>query len=356
MSISFPRRKDLTPRRRPAGALGAAALSIACLSLAVPGHAGAQAGAPESLVKAARAEGGAFMLYSSSNEGLSRALLAEFEKEYRIKGSYLRLAQTPLVQRFATEFDAKRNQADVFSVSSPVPFETNPQWFSPLNREAVPNLAAWPSRWVAKNAFTWTTDIIVLHYNTDQVPQAAAPRKWSEVIDPRWKGKILLTDPRVADNYMGWLDGLAKRFGADFLRKIAAQDVKLTQSGASGVQMIAAGAYAMNFPTFPDFATQLMAKKAPIATQNMDEPMLVSLRVIGMVSSAPHPNTARLYLNWLLSENGIRAACRLGRVSVAGDPDGKLGCTPVRNPEPLNDAISPQREQELLRSIGVGGK
>ena len=260
------------------------------------------------------------------------------------------------MQRFATEFDAKRNQADVFSVSSPVPYEAYPQWFAPLSRETIPNLALWPARWIAKNYFTWTTDIVVLHYNTEQMPASVAVKKWSDVIDPRWKGKILLTDPRVADNYMGWLDGLEKRFGMDFLKKIAAQDVKLTQSGASGVQMVSAGAYVMNFPTFPDFATQLIAKKAPLATQSMTDPMFVSLRVVGIVSSAPHPNTARLYVNWLLSPEGIRNACKLGRVSVAGDPDGKLGCTPVKNPEPVNYNVSEERQQELLRAIGIAGR
>ncbi len=327
-----------------------AAIASACAATAM-----AQSKAPDALVKAARAEGG-FTVYSSSNEGLSKALLAAFEKEYGIAGTFLRLAQTPLAQRFATEFDAKRNQADVFSVSSPVPYEMYPQWFAPLSKDTVPNLAVWPARWIAKNHFTWTTDIIVLHYNTEQVPATAAVRKWSDVIDPRWKGKILLTDPRVADNYMGWLDGLEKRFGMDFLRKIAAQDVKLTQSGASGVQMVSAGAYVMNFPTFSDFATQLIAKKAPIATQSMTDPMFVSLRVVGIVSSAPHPNTARLYVNWLLSPEGIRTACRLGRISVAGDPDGKLGCTPVKSPEPVNYSVTEARQQELLRAIGIGGR
>jgi iron(III) transport system substrate-binding protein len=315
----------------------------------------AQSGAPDALVKAARAEGG-FTVYSSSNEGLSRALLAAFEKEYGIKGTFLRLAQTPLVQRFATEFDAKRNQADVFSVSSPVPYDMYPQWFAPLSKETVPNLASWPARWVGKNSFTWTTDIIVLHYNSDQVPEAAAVKKWADVIDPKWKGKILLTDPRVADNYMGWLDGLEKQFGMDFLRKLSAQDIKLTASGASGVQMVAAGAYLMNFPTFPDFATQLIEKKAPLATQNVGDPMFVSVRVMGIVSSAPHPNSARLYLNWLLSQNGIRTTCRLGRVSVAGDPDGKLGCTPVKDPQVVNYNVSEARQQELLRAIGIVGR
>lgn len=316
--------------------------------------ASAQDSAPEALVKAAQAEGG-FTLYSSSNEGHTKGLLAAFEKKYGIQGTYLRLAQTPLEQRFATEFDANRNQADVFSVSSPVPYETHPEWFEPLSAKTVPSLADWPARWQSKNYVTWQTNVIVLYYNTDQFAQTPI-RTWSEVADPRWKGKILLTDPRVADNYMGWLDGMERRFGMDFLRKIAAQDSKLTQSGASGVQMVAAGAYPINFPSFPDFSTQLIAKKAPLAIEYISDPMFVSMRGIGIVSKAPHPNTARLFLNWLLSPEGIRTACSIGNVSVAADPDGKLGCSPVRDPELVNYTLTEERQQELLRAIGLGSR
>src|SRR5690606_15000941 len=114
--------------------------------------------------------------------------------------------------------------------------------------------------------------------------------------------KFLLTDPQVADNYMGWLDTVEKANGVEYLRKLAQQDYKITQSGASGAQMVAAGAHIFNAPTFTAFSIPLIAKKAPIAIQYLTEPTVVSPRSIAMVANSPHPNAARLYLNWLLSE------------------------------------------------------
>ena len=190
--------------------------------------------------------------------------------------------------------------------------------------------------------------------HSDQVPVGARPKTYQDLVDPKWKGKILLTDPRVADNYFGWLDGLEKAKGADFLRKIAALQLKLTQSGASGAQMVAAGAYAINFPTFRDFSTALIAKKAPIAVFALTEPSLVSERVIAAVASAPHPNAARLFMDWVMSDNGVKAACKNGSVSIVADNADKFGCPAVKDVQAVSYILTEERKKQLVREIGLG--
>ena len=123
---------------------------------------------------------------------------------------------------------------------------------------------------------TLQTSPFVIQYNTQQVSSAEVPKTWSEVLDAKWKGKIVLTDPRISNIYLGWVDAMEKRFGAGFLKRFAAQDFKLTQSGAAGAQMVAAGAYALNFPAYATFAVPLIEKKAPIATQVISDPVLVN--------------------------------------------------------------------------------
>jgi iron(III) transport system substrate-binding protein len=217
----------------------------------------------------------------------------------------------------------------------------------------VPNVAKWPAQWVKKNHFTWTTEIVSLAYNTDLVPKGTQPTKWTDLADPKWKGKFLLTDPQVADNYLGWLDAVEKVNGMDFLKKIAGQDYKVTQSGASGAQMVAAGAHLFNAPTFPSFSNVLIAKKAPIAVQYMSGPSVLSPRDYGIVKAAPHPNAARLFLNWLMSDEGTKATCAIAAYSVTSDPDGKLGCIPVRDGMAMSFNVPEERKQALARAIGV---
>ncbi|MDX3905925.1 MAG: extracellular solute-binding protein [Pigmentiphaga sp.] len=307
---------------------------------------------PAALVKAAQAEG-QLMIYSSSDENQTKTLLAAFEKRYGIKGSFIRFPTGPLMQRFSTEYDAKDVRADIVSVSSPVPYEQRPDRFADLGRSVLPNLAKWPDYRVADKHMIWTTDLVALAYNTEQLKPQEVPKTWTELADPKWKGKFLLTDPQVADNYMGWLDAIERARGVELLRKIAGQNYKITQSGASGAQMVAAGAYLFNAPTFASFSARLIEKKAPIAIQYLQDPAVVSPRSIAIVADAPHPNAARLYLNWLLSEEGLKLTCSISPTSLAMAPDDSRGCIPVRKGMEMRFDVPDERKRMLARELGV---
>ena len=308
---------------------------------------------PEALIKAARAEG-AISIYSSMNEPTVAALLNAFEKRYGVKGSGFRAPTAPLVQRFALEFDGKGVAADVFSVASTAPFNAHPEWFAPLDASFAPNLANWPQKGVHANRFTWDNQLLALAYNTDEVKPADVPHTWTDMLAPRWKGRIVLSDPRAADNYMGWLDAIERAHGVDYLHRLAALDFKLTPSGASGVQLVAAGAMAMNFPTISTFTVPLVEKKAPIAVVYPTGPGLASGREVGVVSAAPHPNAARLFVNWTLSAQATKLYCSIADVPVVGDPDGKLGCVPSHNVEQVNFEVKEDRARVLTRELGIG--
>jgi iron(III) transport system substrate-binding protein len=308
--------------------------------------------APEALVKAAQAEG-QVMLYSSEDESTQRATLAAFEKKYGIKGSFIRFPTGPLMQRFNTEHDGGKVQADVVSVSSPIPFESLADRFVQLTPQAVPNVAHWPKAAVKPTYLNHTMDIVALVYNTEQLKPDEVPKTWSDLANPKWKGKFLLTDPQVADNYMGWLDAVERSQGIELLRKIATQNYKVTQSGASGVQMVAAGAYLFNAPTFTAFSRSLIEKKAPIAIQYLREPTVISARSLGIAAKAPHPNAARLLVHWLLSEEGVRTYCGYIKTSVFGDPQGQRGCLPYRDGELMRFDVPEERRRAMAKAIGV---
>lgn len=332
------------------------AIGIGCaFSLPASAQEKVPADTPAALVKAAQAEG-EFTLYASVSEVQIKILLAAFEKEYGIRSSYLRLVSVPLIQRFVTENDAGKNEADVFFDSSPEAFERYPQWFLSVDAQSVPNLSRWPAQWIGSRHITVQTSPFVVQRNTDQVTSAQVPRTWQEVLDPAWKGRIVLTDPRISNIYLGWLDAMEKHFGTAFLQKLAAQDFKLAQSGAAGAQMVAAGAYALNFPAYATFAIPLIQKKAPIATQIVTNPVLVNETSVAIPSGARHPNAARLFVSWMLSESSIRTACQSFPISTPGDPDGKLGCVAVDDPRPVNRAVTEDRKQFLLQQIGLADR
>jgi iron(III) transport system substrate-binding protein len=309
--------------------------------------------APAELVKAAKKEG-ALMFYAAITEDQVRLLAASFEKKYGIKSTYLRLVSGQLVQRFVTENDGKSNEADVFLDSSPVAFKMHADLFAPISAEKAPAAGAWPKKWtVGDRGITIQTSPMVVNYNTDLVKPNEVPKTWKELADPKWKGKALFTDPRTSETYTGWMDTVEKSLGPDYLKQVGALNFTLTPSGASGAQMIAAGAHAINFPTYASFAIPLKGKKAPIESRIMTNPVVVSQSTVGVAAHAKHPNVAQLFLNYLLSEEGIKVACHAFPVTTPKDFAGKLGCVPIEEPELMEYNLPEARKQALLQLLGL---
>jgi len=310
---------------------------------------------PDAVVKAAQKEG-ELTYYSAVDEGQTKMLVEMFSKKYGIKGTYLRLVSGQLVQRFITENDNNSNIADVFLDSGPLSFRLHPQYFVPLDAELLPNLAKWSKQWIDERSVTVLTSPMVVTYNTDMVTAAEVPKTWRETADPKWKGKILLTDPRTSETYLGWLAKMESAVGADFVKALAAQNFTVIASGASGVQMIAAGAFPLNFPTYASFGTQLKAKQAPIESLVMKGPTIVSQSSMGIPSHAKHPNVARLFANFLMSDEAISAVCKAYPASTPRDPDGKLGCVALTDPQLVDYVVDEKRKLSLIQMIGLASR
>ena len=313
----------------------------------------AQQAPSEDLIKAAQKEG-ALMFYSAITEDQVKLLVEAFQKKYGIKSEYLRLVSGALVQRFITENDGKANEADVFMDSSPLAFQMHTNYFQPLTGDKAPAVATWPKKWfVGDRGVTIQTSPMVVNYNTDIVKSVDVPKTWKDLADPKWKGKALFTDPRTSETYTGWMDTVEKSLGPDYLKQLANLNLTLTPSGASGAQMIAAGSQAVNFPSYASFAIPLKDKKAPIESKIITGPVVVSQTTIGVASNSKHPNAAWLFLNYLMSEEGIKTACAAFPVTTPGDFAGKLGCVAIDEPQLLDYNITEARKQALLQLIGL---
>ena len=107
-----------------------------------------------------------------------------------------------------------------------------------------------------------------IQYNTTLVKQSEVPKTWMDLLDAKWRGRLLLNDPRNSANYTGWADAVATQHGIDYLTKLSGQNLKIVSSGAAGAQQTAAGASDVSFPTVTSFSTGLQAQGAPIAFQD----------------------------------------------------------------------------------------
>ena len=141
-------------------------------------------------------------------------------------------------------------------------------------------------------------------YNTRMVRKQDLPRSYDGLLDPKWKGQLGLEDAAYVW-FVNVLKIKGESEGIEFMKKLARQNVSLR----SGTTLLTNLAVAGEIPLVVDIYAYTVdrAKKngAPIDF-HVVEPAIVHTITGGISKNAPHPNAAKLFMDYLLSEEGQR--------------------------------------------------
>lgn len=255
-------------------------------------------------MEAARREGRG-LLYAVSDPAASMATLAAFKAKYGIEVEFQRLTSGPLAQRYAAEADAGNIQADMLITSDPAFMEqaTGRGWLAKIGPTDVPLLAQMPREYVTDSTVVVAFTPSGIAWNKNLVKDADAPKAWQDVLDPKWKGQIILLDPKGSAPVLEFLTVMRENFGDDFLRKLGAQQPQLVASAVTASQQLAAGGAALTVPAVHATIVPLLAQGAPIV-EAFPNPAAPAASVAGISAKAPRPNVARLLLNYYLTVEG----------------------------------------------------
>ena len=153
-------------------------------------------------------------------------------------------------------------------------------------------------------------------YHTKSV-EAGEIRSYWDFLHPKWKGKILSRDPKISGSQRIGLRMFyhMPELGAEFIRRLYGEmDVTLTQEIRQATDWLANGKFAICF-----FCSEILKVKGqglPVdefRTAKWKESRAISAGNMGSIalpSQAPHPNAARVFVNWLLSREGQTALQR----------------------------------------------
>jgi iron(III) transport system substrate-binding protein len=314
---------------------------------------GIPSGDLDELIKAAQEEG-ELTFYSAATDEMNEAITKAFTEKYGIEVKTLRIATGGLIERFAGEQAAGVAAADVLNVATHEIFQDQPGWFVDFSPELLPELADYPESGWNANYATLAISPGVITYNTELVAEDEVPDSWEDMADPKWKGKILLTDPRSTPTYMGWAELMRRLYGVEYLEALAANDFDLVESATPGAQQVAAGAYYFNFPAAPAHSAALRAAGAPVGVAFIEEGSNGPAQEQGLVRNAPHPNAARLFMNFSLTVEAAELTCAAAEVAVPRE--GIEGCLELPESwEPVIFEVWQDQEAEavLLSALGL---
>jgi iron(III) transport system substrate-binding protein len=285
---------------------GAASTTPSTVATSAAASAGS---ASADLVAAAKKEG-SLLFYASVTDTSAKAVAEAFGKKYGIDTQELRITSAQLADRFSAEAAAGAPAADAILISR-TGFTTQADskgYLIPLKDAGIPGYPGdLPAQFVKDDEGTAVVMVQAagIGYNTDLVKGDDIPKSWDDLLNPKWKGKIGVADPKSSASYVAEWNTVAQGVGGDFLSKIGAQKLKSYASGAPAAQALAAGEIAFNPMTLSSLVNEPKSKGAPV---DIVVPDLTSGAevVLGIAAKAKHPNAARLFAQYTLSQEGAK--------------------------------------------------
>lgn len=276
------------------------------------------------LVNRAKKEG-KVIWYTTLSVPESNKLANIFQKHYPFaQVEIVRSGGGALVNRILTEFAGKAHIVDVILGADsrggiPV-FKKKgiiTRYKTPERKFVASGLKDKDGYWTSLYQLTF-----VLAYNKELVKPKDIPRRYADLLKPRWKGKKILNDTENFIWFGALLNYWGRKKGLAYFRKLADQE-QVFQRGARGrIQLVIAGEFPVTIGYGPH-AQGYASQGAPIDWVPL-EPVVVSPISILLAKQAPHPNAAKLFINFLFSKEAqlkLRDFHRIpSRTDVDPDP------------------------------------
>ena len=268
----------------------------------------------QSLVAAAKAEG-TLTFYHTTAIDPTAVWTGAFTKKYGITTQNVRGPSYPLFERWLTEERVGQHIADVIQITDTVLIESAHEEgliadYTPASaagiRPEMKKEGVWYTAFVNAMGIAWNSTKVVSPEEEKLIREGG----WNVLTDPRWKGRIATGTPASGGSsysyvYM-FLGGKRDQFGPDFLAKMAALKPQVYDSKSPMYDRLAAGEHAIVDQASQSDMGGFYLKGAPIRWV-FPTPTPANLTVQTISAKAPHPNAARLFQDWAMSEEGQAA-------------------------------------------------
>ena len=304
----------------------------------------AQDAAWDKVVALAKKEGLVTIYSTSFVADTGRRLASDFQNKYGIRVEILAGGGRTSLEKIKVEQQIKKPIADIMQSSAGSVTELVLSGFA---------VSVWQELPVLKDKKEFAVDPIyspggelVQHnlyftapaINTRLIKPQDEPKSFKDLLAPKWKGNMAAPDPAATGSTAPfYLPIYYKVLDLDYWRSFARQDMKIWGgSSAESARMLARGEWAFYLANTTDVYGPLVVEGAPLKMLDMEEGTGAAGHLVAAVKDSPHPNAAKLFINWLLTPEGQLAYVEPTRGTAIrkGMPDFSIQGTKL-SPEKL---------------------
>jgi iron(III) transport system substrate-binding protein len=148
--------------------------------------------------------------------------------------------------------------------------------------------------------------MVGLIYNTSKVKPADAPKSWSALVDPKWKGQVSVGHPGYSGFIGVWCIEMRRLYGDGWFKKLAENKPQVGRSSIDTVTTVNSGERSISGGPM-NLAAQLAGKGNPLAVVAPVEGTVVMMSPSAIMANAPHPNAAKLFMEWFIGSDDVDA-------------------------------------------------
>lgn len=296
------------------------------------------------LEEAAKKEGELTWYTTHYTSEAAEELGATFTKLYGIKVNVVRTTAQVAYQRVMQDIKNGQTNCDVFSstdighdlrLKSEGHFEKYFPENTPKIVEAFRNLD--PDGYF----HTTSAGFVVLSYNTAKVKAEDAPKKWTDLLDPKWKGKVSTGHPAFSGYVGTWVLSMKLMYGWDYFKTLEKNQPQIGRSINdtvtalnAGERQVAAGA---------DGSTLFSAHRGnPLAIVYPSDGAVLIIAPSAIMKGTRHLNAARLFMEYLYSIEASQVDVKHFTVPMRPEVPmaaGEMPVAEVKSFHPTNEQI-----------------
>jgi len=171
----------------------------------------------------------------------------------------------------------------------------------------------------------WTSslsNVNVVVYNTKLVSKENTPKRYEDLLDPKWTGKMAM-EKYGYEWFANVMYVMGEERGKAFMKKLGEQKISYRGGRTLNTELLAAGEFSLGIALYLHRARDMRNKGAPIDWL-MLEPAVANLHPAGLSAKAAHPNAGKLFISYLLSQPVQEGFARNGQLPARKDAGAGL--------------------------------